>query len=66
MNNFSQGVRDYFQLRDVNQMLAEQNAALKEQVSQLKQLAAASDSAGVVRDSAVLNQFGFESAKVVE
>lgn len=65
MNNFSQGVRDYFQLRDVNQMLAEQNAALKEQVSQLKHLAAASDSAGVVRDSAVLNQFGFESAKVV-
>lgn len=65
MNNFSQGVRDYFQLRDVNQMLAEQNAALKEQVSQLKQFAAAADSAGVVRDSALLNQFGYESAKVV-
>ncbi len=30
MNNFSQGVRDYFQLREVNQMLAEENAALKQ------------------------------------
>ena len=29
MNNFSQGVSDYFQLREVNQMLAEENAFLK-------------------------------------
>jgi rod shape-determining protein MreC len=65
MNNFSQGVRDYFQLREVNQMLAEQNAALKEQLSQQKQFLAAADSSGVVVDSALLNQYGFESAKVV-
>lgn len=65
MNNFSQGVRDYFQLREVNQMLAEQNAALKEQLSQHKQFVAAADSAGVVQDSSLLNQYGFESAKVV-
>ena len=65
MNNFSQGVRDYFQLREVNQMLAEQNAALKEQLSQQKQFLAATDSSGVVLDSALLNQYGFESAKVV-
>ena len=30
MNNFSQSVRDYFQLKEVNQMLAEENASLKE------------------------------------
>jgi rod shape-determining protein MreC len=65
MNNFSQGVRDYFQLREVNQMLAEQNAALKEELSQHKHFLAAADSAGVVQDSAILNQYGFESAKVV-
>lgn len=65
MNNFSQGVRDYFQLREVNQMLAEENAALKEQLSQQKQFVAASDTSGVVLDSALLNQYGFESAKVV-
>jgi rod shape-determining protein MreC len=65
MNNFSQGVRDYFQLREVNQMLAEENAALKEQLSQQKQFLAAADSSGVVQDSALLTQYGFESAKVV-
>lgn len=65
MNNFSQGVRDYFQLREVNQMLAEENAALKEQLSQQKQFLAAADSSGVVQDSVLLTQYGFESAKVV-
>ena len=69
MNNFSQGVRDYFQLREVNQMLAEENAALKEKINQQTQLVAILDSMGVVQDSiqdsARLNQYEFESAKVV-
>ena len=65
MNNFSQGVRDYFQLREVNQMLAEENAALKEKINQQMQFLTASDSAGVVEDSVLLNQYEFESAKVV-
>lgn len=73
MNNFSQGVRDYFQLREVNQMLAEENAALKEKINQQMQLAAVSDSTGarldsvksVLLDSARFNQYEFESAKVV-
>jgi rod shape-determining protein MreC len=65
MNNFSQGVRDYFQLREVNQMLAEENAALKEKINQQTQFLAASDSAGAVVDSVLLNQYEFESAKVV-
>jgi rod shape-determining protein MreC len=65
MNNFSQGVRDYFQLREVNQMLAEENAALKEKINQQMQFLTAADSTGVVQDSVLLNQYEFESAKVV-
>ena len=65
MNNFSQGVRDYFQLREVNQMLAEENAVLKEKLAQKEQYVAAVDSTGAVQDSLLLNQYGFESAKVV-
>jgi rod shape-determining protein MreC len=65
MNNFSQGVRDYFQLREVNQMLAEENAALKEKINQQVQLTAALDSTGLVQDSVLVNQYEFESAKVV-
>jgi rod shape-determining protein MreC len=65
MNNFSQGVRDYFQLREVNQMLAEENAALKQKLTQQLQYIAASDTAVAIQDSLLLNQYGFESAKVV-
>jgi rod shape-determining protein MreC len=65
MNNFSQGVRDYFQLREVNQMLAEENAALKEKINQQVQFAAALDSTGLVQDSVLIKQYEFESAKVV-
>lgn len=65
MNNFSQGVRDYFQLREVNQMLAEENAALKEKINLQVQLAAVLDSTGLVQDSVLVNQYEFESAKVV-
>jgi rod shape-determining protein MreC len=65
MNNFSQGVRDYFQLREVNQMLAEENAALKQKIDQQIQYIATSDTTVGVKDSVLLNQFDFESAKVV-
>jgi rod shape-determining protein MreC len=65
MNNFSQGVRDYFQLREVNQMLAEENAALKQKISQQLQFIAATDSTIDIQDSVLLNQYDFESAKVV-
>jgi rod shape-determining protein MreC len=65
MNNFSQGVRDYFQLREVNQMLAEENASLKEKLNRQTQYVAASDSIGIVKDSVLLNKYNFESAKVV-
>jgi len=65
MNNFSQGVRDYFQLREVNQILAQENAALKQKLSQQLQYIAASDTSVAIQDSLLLNQYGFESAKVV-
>jgi rod shape-determining protein MreC len=65
MNNFSQGVRDYFQLREVNQMLAEENAALKQKLTQQLQYIAASDTSIAIQDSVLLKQYGFESAKVV-
>lgn len=39
MNNFSQSVRDYFQLKEVNQMLAEENATLKETLEQQRRQA---------------------------
>jgi rod shape-determining protein MreC len=65
MNNFSQGVRDYFQLREVNQMLAEENAALKQKITQHQQYTAALDTTVAIQDSVLLNQYDFESAKVV-
>jgi rod shape-determining protein MreC len=65
MNNFSQGVRDYFQLREVNQMLAQENADLKQRITQRQQYMAASDTTVAIQDSVLLNQYDFESAKVV-
>lgn len=65
MNNFSQGVRDYFQLREVNQMLAEENAALKQKINQQSQYIVTADTSIAIQDSVLLNQYDFESAKVV-
>jgi rod shape-determining protein MreC len=65
MNNFSQGVRDYFQLREVNQMLAEENASLKQKITQQLQFIAAADTSVAIQDSVLLNKYDFESAKVV-
>lgn len=65
MNNFSQGVRDYFQLREVNQMLAQENASLKQRISQQQKFIEEVDTTLAIQDSVLLNQYGFESAKVV-
>jgi rod shape-determining protein MreC len=65
MNNFSQGVRDYFQLREVNQMLAEENAALKQKISQQQKYIAEADTTLAIQDSVLINEYDFESAKVV-
>lgn len=63
MNNFSQSVRDYFQLSEVNRMLAEENASLKQTLEQQKKIAY--PTAEATLDSALTGQYDFVSAKVV-
>src|SRR6187402_1737909 len=57
MNNFSQGVRDYFQLREVNQMLAHENASLKQKISQQQKFIEEVDTTLAIQDSVLLNQY---------
>ncbi|HEY9007573.1 rod shape-determining protein MreC [Ohtaekwangia sp.] len=65
LNNFSQSIRDYFLLRDVNTTLAEENAALRKRVEQNNQRVQSSDSVASVTDSSFIKRFDFISAKVV-
>ncbi|SKC76563.1 rod shape-determining protein MreC [Ohtaekwangia koreensis] len=64
LNNFSQSIRDYFLLRDVNTTLAEENAILRRQVEQNNQRVQAFDTLAL-RDSSLIKRFDFVSAKVV-
>lgn len=64
LNNFSQSIRDYFLLSDVNRALAEENALLRRQLEQNKQLLEKIESVSPT-DSALANRFEFISAKVV-
>lgn len=64
INTFSQNVRDYFSLREVNTTLSEENAMLRKQLEQKIQ------SAQFVQhsetdDSVAINRFDFVSAHVV-
>ena len=61
VNGFSQGVREYFSLRDINEVLAEENTRLRRQVEQFNQ---ALKPAGEV-DSTIIKRFDFVTAKVV-
>ncbi len=63
MNSFSQSVRDYFMLSEVNRTLAEENVILKKKLSQ--QQIATIPPLAVIRDSSFINQYEFVSAKVV-
>jgi len=69
LNSFSQGVREYFLLRNINSTIAEENAMLRSKLEEYRQLQytlgnnGLLDSASV--DSAVIRQFDFVSAKVV-
>lgn len=68
LNNLSQEVREYFLLRNINSTLAEENAYLRsklEQFNQLKQLTGQHGIDSLAIDSAVIKQFDFISAKVV-
>jgi rod shape-determining protein MreC len=62
VNNFSQGVREYFSLRDINGTLAAENAYLRSQLETKNQ---AANMPGIIRDSSVIKRFDFVSAKVV-
>ena len=64
LNTVSHGVREYFLLRQINSTLAEENAQLRSKFEALNQLQYISTTP-IVRDSAVINQFDFVSAKVV-
>lgn len=64
LNTFSQDVRDYFLLRDVNATLAEENTMLRnilEQVNQQEDHRVSS----IITDSTFISRFDFISARVI-
>lgn len=63
MNGFSQSIRDYFMLSEVNRVLAEENATLKKKVADTTPVTIPSQF--VISDSALISQYDFISAKVV-
>jgi rod shape-determining protein MreC len=68
LNNFSQGVREYFLLRNINSTLAQENAELRsklEQYNQKRFLGSPDSTFSVKVDSSVIRQYDFVSAKVV-
>jgi rod shape-determining protein MreC len=62
MNTFSQGVREYFSLRDINATLARENAYLRGRLETRNQ---AMNNPGALTDSALVKNFDFVSARVV-
>jgi rod shape-determining protein MreC len=64
LNHISQDVREYFLLRNINNTLAEENAYLRSKLERFNQAQQSSDKR-VITDSAVIKQFDFISAKVV-
>jgi rod shape-determining protein MreC len=68
LNNFSQGVREYFLLRNINSTLAEENAQLRSKLEQYRQMQFVTGKGmpdSLKLDSTVIRQFDFTSAKVV-
>lgn len=60
---FSQGVREYFSLRTINEELAEENAELRTDLEKMRQV---SDNYNpVAKDSAKADQYEYVSAKVI-
>jgi rod shape-determining protein MreC len=64
INNFSQSIRDYFLLSEVNRTLAEQNAELRRQV-ELQKNQLENSYKVTFTDSVLASRFDFISAKVV-
>nr|HPH45925.1 rod shape-determining protein MreC [Chryseolinea sp.] len=63
-NNVSQGVREYFQLHEINKALAEENAMLRNQLQKISPSLQPVDSI-VTNDSTEVNRFVYISAKVM-
>lgn len=61
---FSQGVREYFSLRNINKQLAEENAELRRKLEQRNQ-SLYSLEVHELKDPAIINRFDYVSAKVV-
>lgn len=64
INGFSQNVREYFSLREMNRVLAEENTRLRKRLEQQNQQLA-TPQAGGITDSAIIKRFDFVTAKVV-
>ena len=61
---FSNGVREYFSLRDINKELADENAILRTKLEQRNQ-SFYSLEVQEIKDPAIINRYEFVSAKVV-
>src|SRR5882757_6975653 len=64
INGFSQSVREYFSLRDINTTLAEENALLRKKLEQ-RDLILYSTKMNQVKDTLLFNRFDYVSAKIV-
>ncbi len=62
--SFSQGVREYFSLRQINRELSEENALLRTRLEQRNQSLFSVD-VREVKDPEVINRFDYVSAKVI-
>lgn len=60
---FSQGVREYFSLREINRELADENAVLRKKLEQRNQSLYSLESREI-KDPAIINRFDYVSAKV--
>src|SRR5690606_37393983 len=61
LNNFSQSIRDYFLLSEVNNTLADENAELRRQLEKQKQLLQNFRPVEIT-DTSLVSRFDFESA----
>ena len=61
---FSNGVREYFSLRDINKELADENATLRTKLEQRNQSFYLLD-VKEIKDPAIINRYEYVSAKVV-
>jgi len=61
---FSQGVREYFSLREINREIADENAVLRKKLEQRNQSLYSLENIEI-KDPAIINRFDFVSAKVV-